>query len=572
MTLLLLRVWLTYPGGAMIKITSWILGILLHFAVCSSLQAQELPADHSMASYGYKANSRMNFEKLVQLLKAKNATSVESALQVFKAETPEYFNNFVLMYRSQSLQESSYQAPRVLLFDGSAEMIVTFNGDSRHRGYNKLELMQFRADTLAFEFRELEFIEGRLKVSEANPQSCMQCHQSASRQDRDPRPNWEPYNVWPGAYGSQSGSLWEMSDYTRQSLKPQDRILIPEQKKEDAELKKFWQHTRPQHARYQLIDFPSDDSSRFFENIAHQTVSFTDRLSNVSLRRMVRLARQQNPQAFERIKYNFAHLLKCRSLAVHDSARLELIRRVNDQGIFKISDVKTPAETRYASDQGDHQIGGQQVPYSYEIPAHWRHSFSEQLTLLFEPLGVSTLDWSTDFGTRGRFAFVERFGRPSNMNITSFLLEVQEPELSQLSCDNLKVKAADEALALEEYLRANPPLSQIAKPNPERLLQRCISCHSESTIATSGAPWIPFDQPQQLFDKLQTSDPSSPDSLWSKIEYRLSDHATLKDQMPPSLRRPEPEDRRALVEYLRELLRELLPERLPNSSAVAYGP
>ena len=47
--------------------------------------------------------------------------------------------------------------------------------------------------------------------------------------------------------------------------------------------------------------------------------------------------------------------------------------------------------------------------YHYADPSF----VSKMITDMFEPLGVDTSDWSMDFGTRGRLAFYERFGTPT---------------------------------------------------------------------------------------------------------------------------------------------------------------
>src|SRR5262249_27278095 len=59
--------------------------------------------------------------------------------------------------------------------------------------------VQWREASKSFEYRDIAFPESSgfdTTFSEANPSRCLGCH-SAS----DPRPNWEPYNQWPGMYG-----------------------------------------------------------------------------------------------------------------------------------------------------------------------------------------------------------------------------------------------------------------------------------------------------------------------------------------------------------------------------------
>lgn len=518
-------------------------------------QAAPLKTDYSMGNYGYKPGSPMNLEKLMSVIAP--ARDVPQALALFKKAAPEYFENFVLVYRSQSLQESSFQAPRVLLFDPSGEMVVTFNGDPKHRGFQKLELMQFRGDTLKFEFREIDFTPTGPKASEANPKTCLQCHQSATRAGVDPRPNWEPYNVWPGAYGSDSGRLWPRSKYEADKLRGDDRIMAEEQPREQEEIRKFWFESRPADPRYALLEVPQKalkaKGEVDFDEIAHQSVSFTDILSNLSLRRMVRLAQTDNPEAYARVRHSLVHLYRCENLAMSDEIRVDLARRVNAQGIFRVPTAKVESASYGYGGPTEDGRGGDDNYVIVRPEPRFQHTFSEQLTMLFESQGVSTLDWSTDFGTRGRFAFVERFGRPSNLRVMGFLAEQQEGELGKLSCDELKPLALAESEKFAAWLaNFRTPADQIRPASdPTQLLSRCISCHVEAS--SSGAPKIPFDQPDSLSRMLKYDRVSNGRTFWEETQYRLSDHARLTDQMPPSLRRPEPEDRRALLKYFEEL-------------------
>lgn len=547
----------------MLDMRNFILLILSLISHASLAAEYALPVDGTMLSYGYQPNSKLNLEKLMDVFKQAQAKSVPQALAAMKAAAPEYFEHSILMYRSQSLQEASFQAPRVFLSDRSAELIVTFNGNPKHRGYQKLEVMQFRAETLKFEFREIDFTNGEMRLSEANPKTCLQCHQSASRVGVDPRPNWEPYNVWPGAYGSQSGSIGAISDYHQAKLKPEDQVMANEQRQEEIQLPIFWHQTRPRHDRYRHLEFknlsssgqPMGDNS-LFDNMAHETVSFTERLSNLSLRRMIRLTKQDQPLAFERVKYNLTSLMKCQKIQVPEDIRRGLLARVNAQGVFNIATEKTKPPM-YAFGDGS-QEGGSGPYQMIDPPPHWNHTFSEELVLLFEAQGVSTLDWSTDFGTRGRLAFIERFGRPSNMQVTSFLFKVQEPKISQFTCDQLQELAVIEAQGFRQWLESQS--EEALRPartsaDPQKLLARCTNCHQASAAPSSDAPWIAFDDPALLSEQLLSSRASSGRILLDEIVYRLGDHAVLADQMPPSLRRPEPEERQGLIEYLRNLAR-----------------
>jgi hypothetical protein len=68
-----------------------------------------------------------------------------------------------------------------------------------------LEVVEWQEASKSFEFHEIEFPEGRngaVKISSPNPHKCMGCHMGP-----DPRPNWESYFHWPGAYGGNDDQL-----------------------------------------------------------------------------------------------------------------------------------------------------------------------------------------------------------------------------------------------------------------------------------------------------------------------------------------------------------------------------
>jgi hypothetical protein len=115
----------------------------------------------------------------------------------------EYKENFTLAYDSQSLQGSSYDNPRAILFGRTAQFVLSFNGDPSQQHYNAIEAMQFREGAESFELYSIEFTDDGVEFSEPNPQVCASCHGSP------PHPLWSSYEYgdreqshWPGFYGS----------------------------------------------------------------------------------------------------------------------------------------------------------------------------------------------------------------------------------------------------------------------------------------------------------------------------------------------------------------------------------
>lgn len=149
---------------------------------------------------------QLDYKTLRALVEAEQLASIDALLGLLPLE---FRASYTLMHKSRSLQEASPLEPRVIMFNRDASFVLTFNGSPAQRGGAKLEMMQFDATERAFTFYEISFPEGdatkQLIFSEKNPRACVACHQS------DPRPNWEPYFAWPGAYGSEDDSVLEGS-------------------------------------------------------------------------------------------------------------------------------------------------------------------------------------------------------------------------------------------------------------------------------------------------------------------------------------------------------------------------
>lgn len=531
--------------------------------ICLSAQA---------INYGFTEYSDFNYESLVELIESKNVTSVEAALKELKNEKPELFDTFILMYRSKSLQKGSFLAPRALLFEGSGRLVVSFNGDPKdYTGYNKLEVMQFRDDTKKFEFREIAFRDGQPpQFSQANPAKCMQCHQSPDRKNIDPRPNWEPYNVWPGAYGSDFGRVNPMSPNDIRELESQDQQHIEDQAQEQVMIKKFFQEVKPDHPRYKFLGqekLSLDSAQRSdYNSFAALTKNFTDILGRLNFRRVIRILKTEWSAQWEYLGPTVAGIGKCRKLFI-DKENVEWhLARVPEEYIAEppsgeLVKINTElARLRYQLSQ-DANLSRDAIEAAVALrkenlekeKVYSEFRTSQALWVLFEPLGISIRDWSMDFQTQGRLAAFERFGIPSDPKAAlKEALEIVAPELHALSCEELEARSLD---GMRRYKQSQLFFDTLAQRqqlemNREPLISRCISCHTELSGA---APYIAFDNEAKLREQLNSF--YNGRTLLEEIRYRLSDHATLEDQMPRGLGRPSLGERRSLVEYLESLVK-----------------
>jgi len=152
----------------------------------------------------------LTYEDLLGLISAHDVRSIEDLLPLLPEN---YRSEYTLMHTSRSLQPSTFDSPRVIMTGPRATLVIAFNGDPEAVRYNVLEIIQFReggapADPpnpstppRGFEFREIVFSDldppAPPVPSPANQPLCRFCHGNP-----DPRPNWEVYGEWPGAYGS----------------------------------------------------------------------------------------------------------------------------------------------------------------------------------------------------------------------------------------------------------------------------------------------------------------------------------------------------------------------------------
>lgn len=140
----------------------------------------------------------ISVDEVMAIIDNKQITNMEELLP----ELPyDLRSNFVAMFDSRSRQGASMEKPRIIMFGKDGKILMSFNGDSTHSNFNRLELIQFNEEKKNFEFFEIGFpivrdSNGRAVRPDKNPSSCLRCHGA------DPHPIWNSYNNWPGAFGS----------------------------------------------------------------------------------------------------------------------------------------------------------------------------------------------------------------------------------------------------------------------------------------------------------------------------------------------------------------------------------
>lgn len=489
------------------KIQTWLYLITLLFQVQSLASSdQYIDSPNDLGFYSNSYNSRLDFNwrfnldsfrtMLERASQNKTIKDVESLLPLLPQALR---SNYVVMYQSRSLQQASPENPRILMFTPRADFILTFNGHSSQRGYEKLELMNFDYNLNQFVFHEVSFDQEKgYQISQPNPAVCMKCHQSNTRTNTNPRPNWEPYSLWPGALGSNDGHFASAIDqrldyksHMKSLFSVQDQSFLKLQKNEKQILENFIK-TKKNHPRYQyLIDLKINRIS------LDEPSELTDRLANLNARRVVQEIK--NLPQYENLKEIFLSVVKCDKLNVSDSTREWLKQNRSFDEFSGITDKN-------------------------------KMNFSDLIHLTFEPFGIDTSDWSMDFKTRGRMAFRERFGTPSNTT-NHFLRAINYliPEHTELNCHELEKKSEIkmERLISEQKLKLQSEIQITDSVRIQKIITNCMSCHDGS----SDAPIINFDRSNLLKNEIHQLGYKR-GTLLKEIEYRMSDMVSFDEAMP----------------------------------------
>lgn len=494
-----------------------------------------------------------DFVHLQKLVEQNNFASPEAFLATWKNDKPEYFSNYVLGYRSRSLQKSSPSHPRAIMFNKNADLVVSFNGNAEHKGFSNIELMRFNHNTKAFEFYEMSFAKNKAQLSEPNPKKCLACHQSVTRTTTDPRPNWEPYNNWPGFYGSldDDTELFNTSTLTLEDFDPIiDAVIRSEILNETKWFYDFRANVQPTHPRYMLLTGETTD--QYGKPNKTLNGDLTNRLAVLNFQRVARLIRTLPPDVYEFSKWGiWSHVVCGMTLIVKPDVFDWLYSQAPNKDYSRYAKRNPP--NPYPPSK--HFEG---VEIKYVKPEYESGDASDAINIFIEAAGISTEDWSMDFKTDGgRFAAFERFGvtndpRPPWMEAIKNEL-IQDSELAAANtCEAAKEKAIAKYGQLENVKAQVATLKDNNPPLPQRpLLDRCINCHSPTRARNGDTPVISFHIPEKLKVELQKSGYKR-GTLLDEIRYRTGPHATEEEQMPKG-GVPTSAQTEELIKYLESL-------------------
>jgi len=187
------------------------------------------------------ARAEPSFSDLQSLLKARSEARPQTSFTVGQglkilSQDPQFkqlFESYTLAKNSGSLQKSSPESPRAIMFTDTAKLVVTFNADKSQRGGQSLETVDFDEKTYNIGFREIifkdeidktirknfaggnlknnptalhdnfglypdeiEFENGKIAATVANPSKCLLCHGFINQHYI-----WDSYDIWPTMFG-----------------------------------------------------------------------------------------------------------------------------------------------------------------------------------------------------------------------------------------------------------------------------------------------------------------------------------------------------------------------------------
>lgn len=326
-----------------------------------------------------------------------NVTRIEDVLERLDSEL---LSNYLLLHRSNSLQQASLASPRVILFSDDGRFLMGFNGDANFYGFNRLEMIQFNDSDKKFEFYSVRFPETSgepVIFSEKNPEECQTCHRV------DLRPNWDAYPFWKDAYGSISDSEHQRVDMFPETKLFRDFLAGADQ--------------NPRYKRLQGLQ------SQNLEKMSKRNLDFN---RAVGLRNFEKIAKYlETTPEFSNYKYAFVGAFqKCE---VQTFIPAEIQRTFTNNLEFYLRQAEAT----------DRRIRQDRSAFVKRTETFYQPQIVGALRYLLEARGVPTGSWSMVLGEED---FHLSTGS-SGVSDLGYIFLTRNPELKGLGCKELKQKS-----------------------------------------------------------------------------------------------------------------------------------
>ncbi len=502
------------------------------------------------------AETVFRYEELKSLIEHNQIKKIEDLIPLLPAPLR---RKFVLLYKSRSIQSGSNLNPRVILYGDDAKLIITFNGSPEQRGFNKLEIMQFRDDSFKFDFKEIDFSEAELGnvVFNEKPTSCVKCH------GENGKPIWDSYASWPGAYGSVDDNL--IKDSTEKTNFLRFRELAK------------------QHPRYKNLEVLAPKAKeKFLSPNGSQFVRWADWLPPEGKTHQMAPYRGQinEPRSLDRPYYFRPNLLF--GMTLDELMARRLYQLMLDAGSYSRNpftllylssscDVNLfSAKERLPEFPVDHEQISRIVSYQSEmkaVRADAPEGSYPGIKLYEKIISGNAFESASpqlmgDIFRMASVSSVPLFEWTSGLEKNNFFVSVTLPTYiyylgqdlkfslkSNENCGQLKSKALQELKSTDFTGFKYEMLSPKANRSAQHLLNNCMQCHSKSENI---GPVIAFDRPDIL--KSQLNQPySTHGTLKDDISYRLTTKSS--DRMPLNEFLTEKE-KKDLLDYIEALSKE----------------
>ncbi|MGE0173372.1 MAG: hypothetical protein AB7T49_11315 [Oligoflexales bacterium] len=352
---------------------------------------------HAGAVKAQPAPTQYTISQIREMVQNDNIKSVDELLPRLKAS---FRKNFLLIYRSKSLQRSSPLFPRAIMYEPDASFIMAFNGNPEDSGYRSIEMIEFDSELKQFVFGQIKFDgAGGVDVT-LNDKLCKACHRQESR------PNWETYPVWDGAYGTVHQGLAKQID-------------------EETEIANFFAGPG-KVGRYQFL-INKEARFKFGVTFSQPNVDFTKKVAHLNFQRIVKKVMES--ENYSTYKY-----------AVLGS----LVRCDIETFIPEEIRLKFTYPYSYYLEQSltiEKELEEKQLEIADSSSVFYRPEAISSLRFIFEGRGIPMDDWALTF-EKGTYSFST--GRHGILDMLP-ILRKSDPELGEAGddCEVLKKRSLD---------------------------------------------------------------------------------------------------------------------------------
>lgn len=444
-------------------------------------------------------------------------------------------SGFALVYYSLSLQEASFDNPRVLMGGRTSSgdeqygspisnTIITFNGDSNQKGFHVLEAAESDPITGVIQPLKIEFSPATKEHKiDLHPTSCVVCH-------GDPfRPIWDSYFLWPGVYGSEDDELFAKG--------------LPTNSKEQQGFDRFTK-LEGAHSRYQYLVEGASDNER--------NGVFTRFIGQLNFRRIAGEIKR------EQTLFNYRYAIIAAPICINfdnfnlDTLFPERLRRFDFKKtyplIYQQIAMKDAADyknrVRYikelAGELADQRTINDQFQKEHGSNEEIEKNSALQYVLMQAGREISgwsmQFDSTSDFNTGGVMSrqIAEAFFQLQMITRAERDLVLKETDYGKSVAPSLCKDFQEKSLQALKKQNELPQALNIAH-GPKQLFQKyCVTCHG---LRDGIGPYLPI---------------ANWDSLNSFNKTWMKTYLSNKIMPPPRPRVPQPTDkeRAAMIDFL----------------------